>query len=328
MAIQKPLLEAPKSTTSHCKPLYLTLCLAAILSSTTLIAIHVITKITLNTSSNPPLTHICDQAHDQKSCLAMVSETTKPMSGVNLLQALLEKSAPRLRKALDTAKDAHSRIINPKDQAAVVDCVELMDVTMDRVMDSIIALQNLSVRDFSLEEDVHGWLSSVLTNYVTCLDGLEGPARTTMEPRLNDLISRSRAILAIMVATFDQSKSNSIDEPLNGEFPTWVTRRDRRLLQGSSLSKEMNANVVVAKDGSGNYKTVKEAVAAAPDNSKPRYVIYVKKGTYKENVEVGKKKKNLMITGDGMDKTILTGSLNVVDGSTTFNSATLGNDLD
>jgi pectin methylesterase-like acyl-CoA thioesterase len=72
---------------------------------------------------------------------------------------------------------------------------------------------------------------------------------------------------------------------------------------------------------------VKEAVASAPDNGKTRYVIYVKKGTYKENVEVGKKKKNVMLVGDGMDSTIITGSLNVVDGSTTFNSATVGKDL-
>jgi len=53
----------------------------------------------------------------------------------------------------------------------------------------------------------------------------------------------------------------------------------------------------------------------------------VKKGKYKENVEVGKSKKNVMIVGDGMDSTIITGSLNVVDGSTTFKSATLGTHL-
>jgi pectinesterase len=53
-------------------------------------------------------------------------------------------------------------------------------------------------------------------------------------------------------------------------------------------------------------------------------VIYVKKGVYKENIEVGKKKRELMIIGDGMDATVITGSRNVVDGASTFNSATLG----
>lgn len=325
MAIQQPLLESPKTSTSHCKPLYLILCLAAILSSTTLVGIQVMTKIT-SSSSYPPPTHICDHAHDQKSCLAMVTEVAgdkaKPVSDVDLLQALLEKSTPHIEKALEIAKDASSRINNPKDQAAIADCVELMDVSIDRVMHSIIALQNFTLQN-SLE-DAHAWLSSILTNHVTCLDGLQGPARTIMEPRLNYLISRSRASLAIMVAISNPSKLKAeIHEPLNGEFPSWVTSRDRRLLRDYNLAKEVKANIVVAKDGSGNYKTVKEAVAAAPNNSKTRYIIYVKKGTYKENVEVGKNKKNLMIVGDGMDNTVITGSLNVVDGSTTFKSATL-----
>ncbi|MQI72076.1 pectin esterase, partial [Escherichia coli] len=86
---------------------------------------------------------------------------------------------------------------------------------------------------------------------------------------------------------------------------------------------EINPNVVVVKDGSGEFNTVAEAVASAPDKSKKRYVIYVRQGTYEENVEIGKKKKNVMLVGDGMDATIITGSLNVIDGATTFRSATV-----
>lgn len=88
-------------------------------------------------------------------------------------------------------------------------------------------------------------------------------------------------------------------------------------------AKAIKANVVVAKDGSGNYKTVSEAVASAPNKGKTRYVIYVKKGTYKENVQIGSSKKNVMLVGDGMDYTVITGDLNVKDGSTTFKSATV-----
>lgn len=53
-----------------------------------------------------------------------------------------------------------------------------------------------------------------------------------------------------------------------------------------------------------------------------RYVIYVKAGTYNENVEVGQKVKNVMVVGDGIGKTIVTGSKSVGGGSTTFKSAT------
>ena len=251
----------------------------------------------------------------------MVSEVVKDYKTI-MLQMFLEESTSAIQKAMDTAKNVNQRINNnPREQAALLDCVELMDLSMDRVFDSKVALQNMTTSSI---EDAHAWLSSVLTNHVTCLDGIEGSARATMEPGLKDLISRARTSLAMLVAFSPLKTKVMIDEPLNGEFPTWVTSRDRTLLQ--ALPKEIKANVVVAKDGSGKYKTVKEAVASAPNNGKTRYVIYVKKGKYKENVEVGKSKKNLMIVGDGMSSTIITGSLNFVDGTTTFNSATVGKD--
>ena len=106
-------------------------------------------------------------------------------------------------------------------------------------------------------------------------------------------------------------------------WPTWLSAGDRRLLQGSSV----RADATVAANGSGKFKTIAAAVAAAPDNSKRRYVIHIKAGVYRENVEVSKKKKNIMFMGDGRTRTIITGNRNVVDGSTTFHSATVGKQL-
>lgn len=60
----------------------------------------------------------------------------------------------------------------------------------------------------------------------------------------------------------ETAKSNGgfIDESLNGEFPSWVTSKDRRILE--STVGDIKANVVVAKDGSGKFKTVATAVAS------------------------------------------------------------------
>ena len=84
---------------------------------------------------------------------------------------------------------------------------------------------------------------------------------------------------------------------------------------------------MVAQDGSGNYRTINEAVAALGrlgGNRPERAVVYVKSGVYKEKVEIGRDLKNVMFVGDGIDKTVVTGSQNVQDGATTFNSATFG----
>ena len=65
-------------------------------------------------------------------------------------------------------------------------------------------------------------------------------------------------------------------------------------------------NVIVARDGFGKFKMITEAIAAASEKISKRYVIKVKKGTYKENVEVGKKKTNIMLIGEGMEAMIVT----------------------
>eukprot|EP01018_Ginkgo_biloba_P027988 Gb_15171 [translate_table: standard] len=105
-------------------------------------------------------------------------------------------------------------------------------------------------------------------------------------------------------------------------FPTWFSAGDRRLLQ--TPQRTIQADAVVAKDGSGNYTTITDAVKSAPDKSDRRYVIHVKGGVYEENVVIKKKKTNLVFIGDGMNATVVTGSKNFVDGTTTFRSATFG----
>ncbi|XXG81839.1 hypothetical protein AAC387_Pa09g2396 [Persea americana] len=105
-------------------------------------------------------------------------------------------------------------------------------------------------------------------------------------------------------------------------FPTWVMGADRKLLHSSTVA----ADIVVAKDGSGNYKTISEAVSASVKlrNGTKRFVIHVKAAVYSENVEITESMKNLTFIGDGIDSTIVTGSKNVHDGSSTFNSSTFG----
>lgn len=177
-------------------------------------------------------------------------------------------------------------------------------------------------------------------NQVTCLDGFshddaDKEVRKVLQEgqiHVEHMCSNALAMTKNMtdkdIAEFEQTnmvlgsnKNRKLLEEENGVgWPEWISAGDRRLLQGSTVK----ADVVVAADGSGNFKTVSEAVAAAPLKSSKRYVIKIKAGVYKENVEVPKKKTNIMFLGDGRTNTIITGSRNVVDGSTTFHSATVG----
>ncbi|ONK75096.1 uncharacterized protein A4U43_C03F13280 [Asparagus officinalis] len=86
---------------------------------------------------------------------------------------------------------------------------------------------------------------------------------------------------------------------------------------------EVEVNVTVAADGSGDFRTVGAAVDAAPEKSKSRYVIEIKEGRYDEYVFVGKKKVNLMFVGAGRGRTVISGNRSVADGLSTFQTATL-----
>jgi pectinesterase len=56
---------------------------------------------------------------------------------------------------------------------------------------------------------------------------------------------------------------------------------------------EVIANITVAADGSGNYTAIKDAILAAPT----LYLIFVKKGIYREKVIVDHSKWNLTLIG-------------------------------
>jgi len=64
--------------------------------------------------------------------------------------------------------------------------------------------------------------------------------------------------------------------------------------------------ITVAQDGSGDYKTVQEAINAAPDRSNTRTEIFIKTGTYKERIVVPIEKTNITMIGEDVKTTVLT----------------------
>jgi len=63
---------------------------------------------------------------------------------------------------------------------------------------------------------------------------------------------------------------------------------------------------IVAKDGSGNFKTIQEAINAVPDIRKKRTVIFIKNGTYKEKLVLPESKTMVTFLGESLDSTIIT----------------------
>ena len=63
---------------------------------------------------------------------------------------------------------------------------------------------------------------------------------------------------------------------------------------------------IVAQDGSGNFRTVQEAINAVPDLRATRTIITIKNGIYKEKLTLPPTKTNVTFIGECAEKTILT----------------------
>nr|QIR83172.1 pectin methylesterase 14 [Cunninghamia lanceolata] len=223
--------------------------------------------------------------------------------------------------ASDFFNQTHDRTV----QSAVGDCVELIDITKDQLGSSFSLLKQGEMRAEQRSE-IKALLSAAITNMETCHDGILEKSDGKSEARLLKSVERVKVFASNCLAILVDTNSNWVEklalpsEPVKEGFPWWVSATDRRLLRGSA--NDINADVVVAADGSGNFTTITEAINAAPVKSSKRYVIKVRQGTYQEYIQVGKTQTNILLIGEGMDSTIVTGSKNVIDGSTTFNSAT------
>ncbi|KAK1278858.1 putative pectinesterase/pectinesterase inhibitor 40 [Acorus gramineus] len=222
------------------------------------------------------------------------------------------------------------RRLDPRSKMALDDCLELLEEAAE---DLSAALGDLKARA-EAADDLQTLLSAAMTNAYTCLDGFYNCNDTEVWSAIDGGLKHVHELISTSLAMVQKMKVPPPAAASEGEaafeeygrvhmgFPGWVSRKDRKVLLEAAKGT-VRADLVVAKDGTGNFTKVAEAVAAVPDNRRRRFVIYIKEGTYFENVEVNKTKTNVMFVGDGIGKTVIKANRNAVDGWTTFRSATV-----
>lgn len=205
---------------------------------------------------------------------------------------------------------------------ALQDCFNLSQLNIDFFSNVLQAIES-TVTGYQVY-DLHTLLSATLTNQQTCLNGFnEVTPYPAVTSALSSPLSDAIKLYSISLALFTRGW---VSDAMEGST-TVETIANRKLLQTSVDNVEVRQKVVVNPDGSGDFTTINDAVAAAPENSGTNngyHVIYVVAGIYNEYVSIPKSKQNLMLVGDGINRTVLTGDRSVVDGWTTFQSATFG----
>ncbi|KAJ8535785.1 hypothetical protein K7X08_034186 [Anisodus acutangulus] len=270
---------------------------------------------------------ICSITEYKDSCLSSLSASN--ITDPETLFIFSLKIAMDSVMNLSSVPQKWSRLTkDPKVQRALKVCETVFDDAMDMLNDSVSSVklnEPQKILSGPKIDDLKTWLSSSLTDQETCLDALEEMNATfTNDVKLlmknsTEYTSNSLAIVANILGILGQYNIPIHRKLLsNGEFPEWVGSGDRRLMQ------EVNPkpDVTVASDGSGDVMTIGEAVKRVPKKSKTRFVIHVKEGVYVETVRMDKSLWNVMMYGDGKSKTIISGSLNFIDGTPTFETAT------
>ncbi|KAG5532131.1 hypothetical protein RHGRI_026668 [Rhododendron griersonianum] len=296
-----------------------------------LVVIVVLVILGIGLAHGATTTSLCTQTPYPELCNSLV--VTKPnLATTHETQFELRELA--LQTTLDKAERAHGLVaamdVTSFDQRAKLawaDCMELYEDAVDKLNRSLGSTDQSSAQT---------WLSAAMTNQQTCRNGFIDynlssylnsfpVVLSDFSKMLSNLLAINKAAAPSVTALSSTKKTRS-RRLLSDGFPEWVSAGDRKLLQVSGGAPA--ADVVVAQDGSGNYKTISEAVAASKNSGGKRFVIHVKAGVYKENVVIKRSMKNLMLVGDGIGATIVTGNKNAEDGSTTFASATFGPGFD
>ncbi|GMP69927.1 hypothetical protein CsSME_00029002 [Camellia sinensis var. sinensis] len=266
----------------------------------------------LSSLSSDDINQWCDKTPYPEPCKHFMSNGSHnfaPKEKSEFRKMAMQIAMERALKAETHTKWLGSKCRNERQKTAWSDCLKLYESTILQLNHTLDP--NTKCSDF----DAQTWLSTALTNLETCRAGfIELGVSDFMLPLMSNNVSK------LISNTLAINNGSNEKQTYKEGFPTWVSPGDRKLLQSSSPA----ANLVVAQDGSGNYRTIQAALdAAAKRSGSGRFVIRVKSGVYKENIEIGNKMKNIMLVGDGLKNTIITGSRSVGGGSTTFNSATV-----
>ncbi|PRQ42319.1 putative pectinesterase [Rosa chinensis] len=306
-----------------------------------------------NPSIQSMLMQTCTQIENQSSCLTEVQAELQSIMGPDqshqnaasarssILSAALRHTLNQAKAAVDMITKFNALSIGYREQVAIEDCKELLDFSVSELAWSLGEMNRIRTGDKNVhyEGDLKAWLSAALSNQDTCLEGFEGTDRR-LENFIRGSLKQVTQLIGNVLALYTQlhalpfkpprdhsmntltiaNKSSSPDH----NFPAWMSDGDQEMVKSSPHDQSgMHVDAVVATDGSGKYRSITEAVNEAPDHSSRRYIIYVKKGIYRENIDMKKKKTNIMFVGDGIGQTVVTGDRSFMQGWTTFRTATV-----
>lgn len=279
-------------------------------------------------SSTKAVKAICAPTDYKETCEQSLANTnsTNPK---DLIKATFDATVKNITDALNNNELIQEAAKDPKTKEAFNVCQEVLETSIEDLRRSFSKVQEFDptkIDDYV--EDVKTWLSGAITYQETCIDAFENTTGETGE-KMKKLLKTAGELSSnglAMVTDFSKVLSSlnlggltANRKLLEAEFPSFVGSHERKLMAANALTP----NAVVAQDGSGQFKTIGDAINKVPLKNNKTFVIYIKAGVYKEYVMIPKKVNNVVFIGDGPLKTRITGNKNYAAGVATFHTSTV-----
>ena len=299
---------------------------------------------------------ICQTTTDQGSC-AKTLEPVKSDDPSKLIKAFMLATKDAITKSSNftaTTEEGLGKNMNETSKAVLEYCKRVLTYALEDLETIVEEMGEDLQQSGSKIDQLKQWLTGVFNYQTDCLDDIE---EEELRKIMGEGISNSKVLTSNAIDIFHSvvtamsqmgvkvddmggigAPGRRLLEDIDAKgLPTWLSGKDRKLMaqvgrggddgigEGGGGGGKIKATHVVAKDGSGNFKTISEAVNACPEKNPGRCIIHIKAGVYKEMVRIPKKKNNIFMFGDGATKTIITfnKSVKLTPGTTTSLSATV-----
>ncbi|KAJ8562441.1 hypothetical protein K7X08_011732 [Anisodus acutangulus] len=222
---------------------------------------------------------ICAATDFSQSCGDVLSKVLQANASgaqpTDLLKATMSAAIDEIATGIDELGKINKDI--PEKTVAYDDCMALLADAKKDLNASIYMLDDAAITTAELNNK----LSAALTYQDMCVDGYPEADQSTVQTALKKTEEHTINSLAVAsgLSSSAQPNNNAKRRLLTTRLgvPAWINQGDRRMLEGEEESKDIKsfANITVAKDGSGNFSTVNEAVKAVPQSYEGRYTYFL-----------------------------------------------------
>ncbi|WVY97512.1 hypothetical protein V8G54_029663 [Vigna mungo] len=287
-------------------------------------------------TTNRAVTALCQDSDDPKLCHNVLSSANSS-DPKDYIVTVVKTSMDSVIKAFNMSDKLTVEHGNSSQgmKMALDDCKDLLEAAMHDLEASGVLVKESNIEDVNdRTAELKNWLGAVVAYQQSCLDGFNTDGEKKVQEQLQsgsldnvgkltglalDVVSGISKVLQSLDLNLALKPASRrlLDVDQDG-YPTWLSAADRKLMAQDGVMP----HATVAKDGSGQFQTITDAINSYPKNHQGRFIIYVKAGIYDEYILVDKKKVNLLIYGDGPTKTIITGRKNFAEGTKTMRTAT------